>query len=86
MSLNIPPEFERAIRERVESGAYKSVEDVFAARLKALDEWEDVQRAKFETLRAEIQVGIEQLDRGEGVDGEEALQRIRARFAARLEP
>lgn len=86
MSLNLPPEFERAIRERVESGAYASAEDVFAACLKALNEWEDVQRAKFETLRAEIQVGIEQLDRGEGIDGEEALQRIRARFAARSEP
>ena len=85
MSLNIPPEFERAIRERVESGAYKSVDDVFAACLKALGEWEEVQRAKFEKLRAEIQVGIDQADRGEMVDGPEALQRIRERFAARLE-
>jgi antitoxin ParD1/3/4 len=85
MSLNVPPEFERAIRERVESGAYASEADVFAACLKALAEWEDVQRAKYEKLRGEIQAGIDQLDRGEGIDGEEALQRIRARFAARLE-
>jgi len=80
MSLTVPPEFERAIRERVESGTYKSPDDVFAACLKALDQWEDVQRAKDEKLRADIQVGIDQLDRGEGVDGEEALQRSRERF------
>jgi antitoxin ParD1/3/4 len=57
---------------------------VFAACLKALDEWEEAQQTKLELLRTEIQGGIDQLDRGEGVDGEEALQRIRARFAARL--
>jgi antitoxin ParD1/3/4 len=85
MSLNVPPEFERAIRERVESGAYASADDVFAACLKALAEWEDVQRAKYETLRAEIQVGIDQADRGQLVDGPEALRRIRERFSARLE-
>lgn len=80
MSLNVPPDFERAIRERVESGAYASEADVFAACLEALGEWEDVQRAKYEKLRAEIQMGIDQLERGQVVDGEEALQRIRARF------
>lgn len=85
MSLNLPPEFERAIRERVESGAYASVDDVFAACLKALGEWEEIQQAKYEQLRADIQVGIDQADRGQLVDGPEALRRIRERFAARLE-
>jgi len=51
MSLNVPIEFERAIHERVESGAYASHEDVFAACLTALGEWEDVQRGKLEKLR-----------------------------------
>jgi antitoxin ParD1/3/4 len=86
MSLSIPPEFERAVRERVESGAYASADDVFAACLIALADWEHVQRAKYEKLRAEIQVGIDQADRGQLVDGREALRRIRERFAARLEP
>jgi antitoxin ParD1/3/4 len=80
MSLNLPPEFERAVRERVESGAYASADAVFRACLEALAVWEDVQRAKFEKLRGEIQVGIDQADRGPVVDGEEALQRIRARL------
>ncbi len=84
MSLNVPPEFERAVRQRVESGLYASIEDVFTACLKALNEWEDVQRAKFENLRAELQIGIDQADRGQLVDGREGLARIRERYAARL--
>jgi len=80
MSLDLPPDFEHALRERVESGAYASYGDVFAACLQALGEWEDVQRSKLEKLRAEIRVGNEQIERGKVVDGHEAFARARARL------
>lgn len=83
MSLNIPPEFERAVLERVESGKYPNVEAVLEALLDALarDEADDAER--LQALRREIQIGIDQLERGEYSDGEEAFARIRERFKQR---
>lgn len=86
MSLTVPPEFERAIRERVESGAYASADAVFRACLEALAEWEDVQRVKHEQMRADILVGSDQADRGKVVDGPEAFARARARLIEKTAP
>ncbi|HEU4561581.1 MAG TPA: hypothetical protein VFS20_27395 [Longimicrobium sp.] len=43
MSLDVPLAFERAIRERVASGAYPSADVVFATCLEALDQFESEQ-------------------------------------------
>lgn len=80
MSLTLPPEFERAIRERVESGAYASVEDVFAACLEGLELWETDQEAKLEALRRDVDHATEQLRRGEGSPMEEVFERLRTRL------
>ncbi|HEX8906387.1 MAG TPA: hypothetical protein VF771_16175, partial [Longimicrobiaceae bacterium] len=40
MSLNIPPEFERAVLERVQSGEYESTDAVLEACLEALEQRE----------------------------------------------
>jgi antitoxin ParD1/3/4 len=73
MSFPLPPEFERAVLDRVRSGQFASPEDVLSAMMEALED--------AEALRAEIQVGLEQADRGEIVDGDEAFEWLRARSA-----
>jgi len=83
MSLNIPPEFERAVRERVESGKYESTDDVLKACIDALQEREASEVEDLEELRRQIQVGIDQFDRGEYSDGREAFARIRERLRQR---
>lgn len=80
MSLTLPPEFERAVRERVESGAYASADDVFAACLEALAQWEAEQEAKLEALRRDVDHATEQLRRGEGSPMDEVFERLRARL------
>jgi antitoxin ParD1/3/4 len=80
MSLNVPPEFERAVLERVQSGHYDSTDEVFAACLHALALWEAEQEAKLEALRREVKIGLDQADRGQVVDGHEAFARARARL------
>jgi putative addiction module CopG family antidote len=82
MSLNIPPEFERAILDRVASGAYETPEDVLKACLEALKAQEE-EAFRFEELRREIQIGLDQYERGEYSDGEEAIARIRDRIRQR---
>jgi antitoxin ParD1/3/4 len=82
MSLNIPPEFERAILDRVVSGAYETPEDVLKACLEAL-EAREAETLRFEELRREIQIGLDQYERGEYSDGKEAIARIRERIRER---
>jgi putative addiction module CopG family antidote len=79
MSLNVPPKFERAVLERVQSGHYDSADEVFAACLHALALWEAEQEAKLEALRRDVDVGRGELRRGEGSPAEELFERIRRR-------
>jgi antitoxin ParD1/3/4 len=80
MALNIPPEFERAVLDRVASGQYESTDDVLYACVSALEDFESRPHDDLERLRAALQIGIEQADRGELVPGEEAYSRIREKL------
>ena len=79
MSLNIPPEFERAILERVASGAYETPEDVLRACLKALDRYEDDLSVDHEWLKRAIQEGIESEENEPLIPSDVAIDRMRAR-------
>ncbi|HSU13419.1 hypothetical protein [Longimicrobium sp.] len=84
MSLNIPPEFERAVLERVASGAYESTEDVLKACLEALTLLEADLAEDHEWLKREIQVGIDEAERGELIPGEQAFAMARAELRRRM--
>ncbi|HEX2205140.1 MAG TPA: hypothetical protein VHG91_17645 [Longimicrobium sp.] len=79
MSLPIPPDFERAVLERVRAGMYESVEEVLRACLEALEREEENRGMSTEDLRREIRRGREQLDRGESLPGDEAFRLLRER-------
>jgi putative addiction module CopG family antidote len=81
MSLNIPPGFERAIRERVESGAYPSTDDVLQACLDALQRDESSEAAKLDALRRDVQVAMDQYERGEYSPAEDVFARLHAKLA-----
>ena len=76
MSLSIPPEVERAIHERVESGQYPSAEDVLRAAMEALDREQNC-GLSLEELRREVQIGLDDLDQGRSLSGDEVLARLR---------
>jgi putative addiction module CopG family antidote len=71
MPFPLPPEFERAVLDRVRSGQYASPEEVLSAMMEALDE---------HAPRSEIPVGLDQADRGKTVEGEEASEWLRTRI------
>jgi putative addiction module CopG family antidote len=81
MSLNIPPDFERAVRERVESGAYASTDDVLQACLDALERDESSEAAKLDALRRDVQVAMDQYERGEYSRAEDVFARLHERLA-----
>lgn len=77
MSLNIPPEFERAVLERVQSGAYASTDDVVLAALAALQEAE-ADEAENELLRREIEIGIHSAENEPLIPGDEVIAYMHA--------
>jgi Arc/MetJ-type ribon-helix-helix transcriptional regulator len=77
MPLNIPPEFERAILERVQSGEYASTDDVLLACLDALEAEENEREARRERLRRGLDAPAAEVE-GEAIDSEEALHRALA--------
>jgi antitoxin ParD1/3/4 len=85
MNVSLTPELERWISEKVEDGRYRSASEVVREGLRLLQEREEEHAARLEGLRREIQVGLDELDRGETVDVEEVFDRVLSRLAEQQE-
>ena|SRR5215218_1338088 len=83
MEFKIPPAFQRAVQERVESGQYESADEVFAACLELLEREEREYDEKRAWLENALDEGIAEIERGEGVDGEQAFAEALARYRQR---
>jgi len=78
------PEIEALIQERLRSGVFESVEDVLFDALEMQGEREAWLQENKEAINAKIERGLAQLDRGEGVPGDELRTRLAADRAAWL--
>ena len=74
MSIQLPPNEQRAAEHLVALGRFGSVEEVVVESVRRL--------VSSETLREQIQVGIDQADRGELVDHDTVFARLRSLAAA----
>jgi len=66
MNVSLTPKLEDLIKQKVETGMYNSVSEVVREALRLLDERDAVQKMKLEALRRDIQLGISELDNGQG--------------------
>lgn len=76
MNISLTPELEQLVKDKVSSGRYHSVSEVMGEALRLLDERDRVREQRLAELKAKIQEGIEELERGEGIDGEEVFAEI----------
>ena len=81
MVLALPDDLKMFVQNEVASGRFRSTEDVICEALRRLREHE----RQLDELRAELQIGIDQLDRGEGIpfDADDIKRRGRERLAAK---
>jgi len=78
MNITLTPELEQFVNEKVKSGRFRSAIEVVREGLVLLREEDELAR-KHEELRRTIAVGIEELDRGQGVPLDDAeVARIKA--------
>jgi antitoxin ParD1/3/4 len=69
-NISLTQTLDQYIEERVRSGAFQNASEVVREGLRLLKKQEDEHQAKLERLRAAIQVGLDEIERGEYVDVE----------------
>lgn len=74
MTVEIPPEHADFVQSVINSGSFRSEAEVVGEALQLLK--------KREQLRREVNAGIEQLQQGKGIDGEEVFQRLKKKAEA----
>lgn len=83
MNVSVGKDFEEFVKGKVASGDYASVSEVVRDGLRLLKEKEQLMEARLQSLRGEIQKGIDQADNGELLDGDEVMNELRALLKAR---
>jgi antitoxin ParD1/3/4 len=82
MNVSLTPELEKLVESKVQSGRYKSASEVIREGLRLLDDQDRLRKAQLDEVRRKIQVGIDQLDRGEGLDGDAVLAELKRKSEA----
>jgi antitoxin ParD1/3/4 len=81
MTIQLTPEDEKLIQKRLQSGVFRSVEEVIHDALASQDAETEWLVENKEVINEKIERGIAQLDRGEGVTGEVAKAHLQQRKA-----
>jgi len=76
MDVTLGPEHERLVRERIRRGDFSSPDALIAHALDTLVHRETEETAVRQRLREKIDRGMEQLARGEGLDGEQVFAEL----------
>ena len=77
VNVSITPELEEFVQSLVASGRYHSASEVVRDALRLLRRHDELTRIEAEELRREIQLGLDDLEQGRVVDGEQAFEEIR---------
>lgn len=78
MNINLPPQLEEMVREKVTSGLYSSASEVVRDALRLMEERDQLSLAKLAQLRQDIQDGLDS-GPGEAWDPEQVIREGRAR-------
>ena len=79
MTIQLTVEDEKLIQKRLQSGVFRSVEEVIHDALASQDAETEWLAENKDAINEKIARGIAQLDRGEGVSGEAARARLQQR-------
>ena len=80
MSISSKPEQEKFIQSQVARGRFANIEEAIDAAFRLLEKLDSEYEQWIEETREKIDIGIAELDRGEGLDGEAVVARIMDRF------
>ncbi|TCS16514.1 type II toxin-antitoxin system ParD family antitoxin [Caulobacter sp. BK020] len=76
MNVSLTPELERRIAEKVESGLYTTASEVVREGLRLLFAADTLRDGRLQRLNADLQIGLDQLDQGDSVTGEDLAREL----------
>jgi antitoxin ParD1/3/4 len=83
MSIRLNPEQERLVQTKLQSGRYRSAEEVLEVALRLLDEYDRADAEWVQEVRDKIDAAIEASAHTPPIDGETFVHQILERFQQR---
>jgi antitoxin ParD1/3/4 len=83
MNVNLGSVFDKFVADLLQTGFYQSHSEVVREGLRLLKEREELKSIRLAELRKEIDIGSQQADHGQLVDGPKVFAKIRRRSNAR---
>ncbi len=77
MNISLTPELEKFVQEKVSSGMYTSASEVIRESLRLLHTYDDLQTQRVKQLNQAIEVGLQQLTRGEKISMKESYTKMK---------
>jgi antitoxin ParD1/3/4 len=81
MNVSLTPELEKLVTRKVESGLYQSASEVIREGLRLLEDHDRLREIHLGEVRRKIQTGLAELDRGEGIPGEDVYAQMKQKSA-----
>src|SRR5271169_3815824 len=81
MNVSLTPELEKLVTSKVQSGLYQSASEVIREGLRLLEDQDRLRELHLAEVRKKIQSGLDQLDRGEGVPGDQVCKEMKRKSA-----
>ncbi|MCH7786392.1 MAG: type II toxin-antitoxin system ParD family antitoxin [Chloroflexi bacterium] len=82
MNISISEQHGEHIKRKVESGIYRSPDDVIAKALELLDEHDEELERELADMRLKVKISTEQADAGQLIPASEVFDELRRRNAA----
>jgi antitoxin ParD1/3/4 len=80
MNIFLKPEHEQFIQAQIQSGKYASADEVISAAFQLLQEQEQRYTRWVEETRQKVEIGLEQVDRGEVLDATVVIGQLQERL------
>ncbi|GAB4415585.1 MAG: hypothetical protein OHK0021_22340 [Bryobacter sp.] len=77
VSISITPELDAFLQSRVQSGRYQTTSEVVREALRLLERREQERDEAFLQLKAQLQRGASEAERGELLDGDQVFDELR---------
>lgn len=85
MNVSLTPELEQMISIKVKSGMYNTASEVVREGLRLMQQRDEMREKKLAALRADLRTGLEAVEAGRTVNGEEFLLGWKKRLEDRIE-
>lgn len=77
MTISLKPEQEQFLQQKLKSEKYTTVDEILTEAFRLLEERDKQYDEWVKTTQTKLEIGLAQLDRGEGIDGEEVIAQLR---------